>query len=83
MVDKLSKICSECPRKKPVEDIWLQTKNFMIAFDHLCSSFKIVKWLFNFFVDGQIFDFPKLFQYGILPQPPRGLLSGLTQRHYI
>ena len=55
-------------------DIWLQTKNFMIAFDHLCSSFKIVKWLFKFFADGQIFDFPKLFQYGILPQPPRGLL---------
>ena len=74
MVDKLSKICSECPRKNPVEDIWLQTKNFMIAFDHLCSSFKIVKWLFKFFVDGQIFDFPKLFQYGILPQPPRELL---------
>ena len=53
MVDKLSKICSECPRKNPVEDIWLQTKNFMIAFDHLCSSFKIVKWLFKFLADGQ------------------------------
>jgi hypothetical protein len=74
MIAKLSKICSECPRKNPVEDIWLQTKNFMIAFYHLCSSFKIVKWLFNFFADGQMFDFPKLFQYGILPQPPRGLL---------
>ena len=74
MVDKLSKICSECPRKNPVEDIWLQTKNFMIASYHLCSSFQIVKWLFEFFADGQIFDFPKLFQYGILPQPPRGLL---------
>ena len=46
----------------------------MIAFYHLCSSFKIVKWLFKFFVDGQIFDFSKLFQYGILAQPPRGLL---------
>ena len=23
---------------------------------------------------GQIFDFSQLFQYGILPQPPRGLL---------
>ncbi len=46
----------------------------MIAFYHLCSSFKIVKWLFKFLVDGQNFDFSKLFQYGILPQPPRGLL---------
>ena len=46
----------------------------MIAFDHFCSSFKIVKWLFKFFADGQIFDSPKLFQYGILPQQPRELL---------
>ena len=68
------KFAPNAPEKKPVEDIWLQTKNFMIAFDYLFSSFKIVKWLFEFFVDGQIFDFPKLFQYGILPQPPRGLL---------
>ncbi len=74
MVDKLSKICSECPRKNPVEDIWLQRKNFIITFYHLCSSFQIVKWLFEFFADGQIFYFPKLFQYGILPQPPRRLL---------
>ena len=46
----------------------------MIAFYHLCSSFKIVKWLFKFFADGQIFDFPKLFQYGILSQSSRGFL---------
>ena len=57
-----------------MEDVWLQTKNFITTFYYLCSSFKIVKWLFKFFADGQIFDFPKLFQYGILPQPPRGLL---------
>jgi transposase len=29
------------PEQNPVEDIWLQTKNFMIVFYHLCSSFKI------------------------------------------
>ncbi|MDE5092684.1 MAG: IS630 family transposase, partial [Trichodesmium sp. St11_bin5] len=40
-----------------------------ITFYHLCSSFKVVKWLFKFFADGQIFNFPKLFQYEILPQP--------------
>ena len=74
MVDKLSKIRSECPIKKPVEDIWLQTKKFTIAFCHLCSSFKIVKCLFEFFPDGQIFDFPKLFQHRILLQLSRGLL---------
>ena len=64
-------ICSECPRKNSVKDVWLQTKNFITTFYYLCSSFKIVKWLFKFFADGQIFDFPKLFQYGILPQSPR------------
>ena len=46
----------------------------MIEFYHFCSYFKIVKWRFKFFADGQIFDFPKLFQHGIFPQPPRGLL---------
>jgi hypothetical protein len=68
MVNKLSKICSECPIKNPVEDIWLQTKKFMVAFYHLCSYFQIVKWLFNFFTDGQIFDLPKLFQLGFMTQ---------------
>ena len=68
------KFAPNAPEKNPVEDIWLQTKNFMIAFYHLCSSFQIVKWLFKFFADGQIFDFLKLFHYGILPEPMSGLL---------
>ena len=63
------KFAPNAPEQNPVEDIWLQTKNLIRQFDHLCSSFKIVKWLFKFFADGQIFDFPKLFQYGILLQP--------------
>ena len=37
------KFAPNVPAQNPVEDIWLQTKNFMIAFYHLCSSFKIVK----------------------------------------
>ncbi len=64
-----TKFAPNAPEQNPVEDIWLQTKNFIRQFYHLCSSFKIVKWLFKFFADGQIFDFPKLFQYRILPQP--------------
>jgi transposase len=56
------------PEQNPVEDIWLQAKNFIRHFSHLCDSFKMVKWLFKFFADGQIFDFPKLFYYKILPQ---------------
>ena len=34
-----TKFAPNAPEQNPVEDIWLQTKNFMIAFDHLCSSF--------------------------------------------
>ncbi|HBW90707.1 MAG TPA: IS630 family transposase, partial [Cyanobacteria bacterium UBA11149] len=47
--------------------IWLQGKNFLRQFYHLGSFLKIVKWLFKFFLDGQIFDFSKIFQYEILP----------------
>ena len=63
------KFAPNAPEQNPVEDIWLQVKNFIRQFYHLCKSFKIVKWLFKFFAHGQIFDFPKLYQYGILPQP--------------
>lgn len=63
------KFAPNAPEQNPVEDIWLQVKNFLRQFYHLCKSFKTVKWLFKFFADGQIFNFPKLSQYGILPQP--------------
>ena len=53
------------PEQNPVEDIWLQTKSFIRQFYYLCKSFSVVKWLFNFFAQGQIFDFPKLYEYGI------------------
>ncbi len=43
------------PEQNPVEDIWLQTKNFVRKFYHLCQSFKVVKWLFEFFADRQLF----------------------------
>jgi putative transposase len=63
------KFAPNAPEQNPVEDIWLQVKNFIRKFYHLCKSFTIVKWLFKFFANGQIFDFPKLYEYGILPQP--------------
>ncbi len=63
-----TKFAPNAPEQNPVEDIWLQTKNFLRQFYHLCDSFKIVRELFKFFADGQIFDFPKLHHYGVLPQ---------------
>lgn len=61
------KFAPNAPEQNPVEDVWLQTKSFIRQFYHLCKSFKEVKSLFEFFVDGQVFDFPKLYQYGLSP----------------
>jgi transposase len=63
------KFAPNAPEQNPVEDIWLQTKTFIRKFYHLCKSFKVVKWLFDFFANGQIFEFPKAFEYTALPQP--------------
>ena len=63
------KFAPNAPEQNPVEDIWLQIKNFIRQFYHLCKSFKRVKWLSKFFADGQIFDFPKLSEYGIFSRP--------------
>lgn len=51
------------PQQNPIEDVWLQAKNFLRKFWHLCKSFPVVKWLFKFFTAHQKFDFPKLKQY--------------------
>jgi transposase len=51
------------PEQNPVEDIWLQAKNFLRKYWQLCKSFAIVRWLFKFFTNHQKFDFPKLHQY--------------------
>lgn len=52
------------PRQNPIEDIWLQAKRFIREYYHLCTSFKVVKFLFEFVTHCQIFNFPKLFTYG-------------------
>lgn len=51
------------PQQNPVEDVWLQAKNFLRKFWHLCRTFPVVKWLFKFFTNHQQFDFSKLKQY--------------------
>ncbi|WP_333289775.1 hypothetical protein [Microcoleus sp. MON1_C5] len=51
------------PQHNPVEDIWLQAKNFLRKYWYLCRSFKIVKFLFEFFTNEHKFDFPKIRQY--------------------
>lgn len=51
------------PEQNPVEDIWLQAKNFLRKYWYLCKSFKIVKFLFEFFTKEHKFNFPKINQY--------------------
>ncbi|NEQ28464.1 MAG: hypothetical protein F6K28_57720 [Microcoleus sp. SIO2G3] len=51
------------PEQNPVEDVWLQAKNFIRKYWLLCQSFAVVKWLFKFFTHHQRFEFPKLEQY--------------------
>lgn len=53
------------PQQNPVEDIWLQAKRLIREFYFLCDSFSIVKSLFELSVHGQIFNFPKLHEYGV------------------
>ncbi|MCC5599826.1 IS630 family transposase [Nostoc favosum] len=56
------------PQQNPVEDIWLQAKKLIREFYFFCHSFSVVKGLFELAIDGQIFDFPKLYEYGIFSQ---------------
>nr|ACG63860.1 unknown [Planktothrix rubescens] len=54
---------TNAPQQNPVEDIWLQAKNFLRKYWYLCRSFKIIKFLFEFFTKEHKFDFPKIHQY--------------------
>ena len=47
------------PEQNPVEDIWLPGKNLMRKFAYRCKSLAIVKRLLMFFLNRQIFGFPK------------------------
>lgn len=51
------------PEQNPVEDVWLQAKNFLRKFWPLAKSFAAIKWLFKFEINHQKFDEPKLEQY--------------------
>lgn len=52
------------PRQNPIEDVWLQAKRFIRECYHLGNSFALVKWLFEFVLHQQLFNFPKLEMYG-------------------
>ena len=47
------------PEQNPIEDVWLSAKRFVREFYSLCSSFAVVKRLFELATDSQIFNFPR------------------------
>jgi transposase len=51
------------PQQNPVEDVWLQGKNFLRKYWYLCKSFWAIKKLFELFYDSSRFNFPKIYKY--------------------
>jgi transposase len=58
------KLAPNAPEQNPIEDVWLQGKEILRKSWNLCKSFKVVKWLFNWAITQDLFDFPKLKMYG-------------------
>lgn len=59
-----TRFAPNAPEQNPVEDVWLQAKQFIRRCYHLCKSFVVMKFLFEFVTHRQVFDFPKLSMYG-------------------
>ena len=57
-------LAQNAPDQNPVEDIWLKAKKFLRQFWYKLNSFALVKWLFEFFLQKEVFNFPKLHKYG-------------------
>ncbi len=57
-------LAPNAPEQNPVEDIWLKGKNEVRKNYYLCNSFKEVKDVFVRAIEGKVYDFPKVYQYG-------------------
>jgi transposase len=51
------------PQENPVEAIWLQLKTLLRRFYRFGKNFKIVKRLFQLFVDLKLFNLPNFSNY--------------------
>lgn len=63
------RLAPNAPEQNPVEDIWLQAKQFIRKFSRLCKKFQSVKLLFNLLTHLQTFSFAKAFMYGSCSSP--------------
>ena len=58
------KLAPNAPEQNPIEDVWLQGKEMLRKYWNLCKNFKIVKWLFKWTINQDLFHFSKLSMYG-------------------
>jgi len=58
-------LAPNAPEQNPVEDIWLKAKNFLRKFWYKLRSFVLVKWLFTFFIQREVFELKKINKYGV------------------
>jgi transposase len=58
------RLAPNAPEQNPVEDIWLQAKQFVRRYAQLCRRFVSVKFLFRLVTHCQTFAFAKVFMYG-------------------
>ena len=61
---KCIRLAPNAPEQNPIEDVWLQGKEMLRKYWHLCKNFKLVKWLFEWTIIQDLFCFPKLSMYG-------------------
>jgi len=60
---------SNAPDQNPVEDVWLQGKNFLRRHFYENKTFNQVKWSFLNFLNKKVFNFGKCGWYLEIPQP--------------
>lgn len=63
------RLAPNAPEQNPIEDVWLQAKQFVRKYARLCKRFESVKLLFQLMTHCQIFAFAKAFMYGYCSCP--------------
>lgn len=63
------RLAPNAPEQNPVEDVWLQAKQFLRKYARLCKRFGSVKFLFQLVTHCQTFAFAKAYMYGYCSSP--------------
>lgn len=63
---KCIRLAPNAPEQNPIEYVWLQGKRILREYWYFCQNFEIIKWLFEWSLNRDLFDFPKLSMYGTI-----------------